>query len=495
MCNSYRNIRNKYTGKYVLSPCGKCKACLQEKAYKRTRRIDLQTKYDISSRQATLFVTLTYDNNCIPYINESEWYLYLNGEIDSLPVYRDYTKYITREKDCNYKRVYNKKLKVNTKVLELISDKYLDDDFLNKTSDFQLDKIRYTYNRNGKKYFRFDPVKVGILYYRDIQNFIKRYRINLKRKGYDFKTQFFVVGEYGPTTKRPHFHLLLSFPSSFVEVAKDTIVKAWTFDNITKYSEQIQLVTQNPASYVSSYVNSSNSLCQVLQNFKPFKQLHHYSQNYGMASSFTSLPKILESANKRRFEYRRLSRINGIDTVVSCVIPSYAIGRYFPKFKGFTRLSPHGLFNVLQNPQLLRLYKSLDYSEDDIHKISVCVRNKYLLFCELLSLKPNKANLLYFASVYSSIWTKYYSFLNIFAYENIKSREDYIYHFQNWFSMRFHHSLVTDILKECDINTFEPNYNNFPSVVNKHNKLLNAYNDYDKVKKIKNYALSEYSNL
>lgn len=47
-----------------------------------------------------------------------------------------------------------------------------------------------------------------ILVRKDLQDFMKRFRINLVRSGYNEKIRFFACGEYG-SRGRPHFHLLL----------------------------------------------------------------------------------------------------------------------------------------------------------------------------------------------------------------------------------------------------------------------------------------------
>ena len=44
---------------------------------------------------------------------------------------------------------------------------------------------------------------------RDVQLFLKRFRINLERSGYDFKIRYAAVGELGKTGKRPHYHLII----------------------------------------------------------------------------------------------------------------------------------------------------------------------------------------------------------------------------------------------------------------------------------------------
>ena len=64
MCTHQRFVVNKYTKTSFLAKCGKCKACLQEKAYKRSYRI----KCEQSPDKIALFVTLTYDRCSCPFV-------------------------------------------------------------------------------------------------------------------------------------------------------------------------------------------------------------------------------------------------------------------------------------------------------------------------------------------------------------------------------------------------------------------------------------------
>ena len=60
-------------------------------------------------------------------------------------------------------------------------------------------KVQYTW-KPGEKL----PSSVQILLYEDIQKFLKRLR-----KAYRGKLRYFVAGEYGEQTARPHYHMIL----------------------------------------------------------------------------------------------------------------------------------------------------------------------------------------------------------------------------------------------------------------------------------------------
>ena len=68
MCTNQREIKNLYTGHTLYVKCGKCPACLQEKAAHRVSRIKAQDSPNLS----TLMVTLTQDiGTIITSIRES----------------------------------------------------------------------------------------------------------------------------------------------------------------------------------------------------------------------------------------------------------------------------------------------------------------------------------------------------------------------------------------------------------------------------------------
>ena len=60
-------------------------------------------------------------------------------------------------------------------------------------------KVQYTWKPGEKR-----PDSVQILLYEDIQKFLKRLR-----KDYKGKLRYFVAGEYGEQTARPHYHMIL----------------------------------------------------------------------------------------------------------------------------------------------------------------------------------------------------------------------------------------------------------------------------------------------
>ena len=76
MCTNQREITNKYTGHKLYVKCGKCPACLQEKAAHRVSRIKAQN----SDATETYMLTLTYRNECVPYVRRDDAYLFAKNQ-------------------------------------------------------------------------------------------------------------------------------------------------------------------------------------------------------------------------------------------------------------------------------------------------------------------------------------------------------------------------------------------------------------------------------
>lgn len=83
---------------------------------------------------------------------------------------------------------------------------------------------------------------------RDCQLFLKRLR-EIVRKVSDVKLRYYLCSEYGPTTLRPHYHLVLfNFPVDVLK-AYDTILKAWSLGFV-----QVGPLLDGGSSYVCKYL-------------------------------------------------------------------------------------------------------------------------------------------------------------------------------------------------------------------------------------------------
>ena len=149
MCTNMKWIHNKYVDKPILVSCGHCKACLQEKANKRATRI----KNECHDGFIYLFVTLTYDRFSCPYIRHED----VLELVDSLPIYRD----------CEVRRdprthLFTRKFHPHVIATNEVVD-----------YNYHLNWLPYLKKSSGDK--------IGVCLFKDVQDFNKRLRQNLKR--------------------------------------------------------------------------------------------------------------------------------------------------------------------------------------------------------------------------------------------------------------------------------------------------------------------------
>lgn len=106
---------------------------------------------------------------------------------------------------------------------------------------------------------------------RDLQLFLKRLRIKLKREK-DISIRFYAAGEYGSNTHRPHYHLIIFgwFPddaiyfqqrNGFVYYTSKTLEDCWSVGKKTKLPIGFSLVTNvswETCAYVARYVTKKH---------------------------------------------------------------------------------------------------------------------------------------------------------------------------------------------------------------------------------------------
>nr|QPB07383.1 MAG: replication initiator protein [Microvirus sp.] len=106
---------------------------------------------------------------------------------------------------------------------------------------------------------------VEVLRKRDVQLFLKRLR------GYygDINIRFFCIGEYGPTTYRPHYHMLL-----FCSKALDAYLFKKEIERLWKLGF-VALSVINPAriGYISGYMLPLSELSPFFRQFPPFRTM------------------------------------------------------------------------------------------------------------------------------------------------------------------------------------------------------------------------------
>lgn len=407
MCTNQREIVNKYTGHKLYVKCGHCPACLQEKAAHRVSRI----KAEDSPLTDTIMVTLTYRRNDCPYVFREDAYKFACGE------FRDYIYYSSLDdrtehleicdlplsvyRDNNYRKVRMSKdyligyKNIGAKILCSIPPSYIQ---LSKDKAKTIKKISFKNNKD----LAHCHGKIGVIYYPDVQDFVERLRVNLRRNyGFDKNFKVYCTGEYGTKSKRPHFHVLMWIPKGSFETFRAAINASWPFSRICDFDRRVEKCFR-AASYVASYVNQSDNFPDFLKVY--FKPKHSFSKDFGCNLGVYSLASILSKFQRGTLSYFKQVTKDGQPTVVECPIPKYIIHRYFPKFKGYNRIAPTSLLECMQrfakfdygqksilnvsSPQMYginRLAYPVFYTNDDVYKISVRLNNAYQKF---LSLAP-----------------------------------------------------------------------------------------------------------
>ena len=353
MCINKRWIKNAYTGKKLLVKCGRCPACLVEKAHHRAGRI----KNNVYPNQVSLFCTLTYANECMPYVKLQD----LIDKKDKLSVYRD-----TDVRRVRVSGDYEMRYRVTPNVHVL--------DTFEMDPWFYNDSFEYYPARNK-------PDAVGVCYYKDIQDFFKRLDINLKRR-YGFKGKYsrFACHEYGTKGKRPHFHLVVFCDAVDVQVLKSAICEAWPFDRGKARHRKCERTKGSVANYVASYVNSFATFHPLLSSHT-FRSRCSYSRGFGLAPSAFSVDSLVSKASEGRLEWSFETLKQRIPTTVNVSVPKYVINRFFPKFKGYSRLASCEILDVLSDPlQLYRYAERLTYTSDDLKREIVKLTNARLRY-------------------------------------------------------------------------------------------------------------------
>lgn len=358
MCRNTHWIYNRFIRRSILVDCGKCPTCLQKKAVHRVNRI----RNNYADGQLVVFVTLTYRNECVPYVFRKDF----QNRLPSIRVHRN--------SKCRYNRVgrgssYAQSLCVSYDHIVL-------EEFYFREYFEQLDSNCVDYLSDLKDLKDY-PGRIGVCYYPDLQDFYKRLRQNLNRHyNYDGSFTTYNCSEYGGKSQRPHFHLLLFIEAKAWEIFRSAIDESWPFNDKRRCPLYIE-IAKDAASYVSSYVNCSASLSKILQT-PCFKQKHSYSKGFGLALVSFSLAQIRQKIVSGDLSYYSRKVVDGKSLVSSFPIPEYVINRYYPKFKGYSRIAPDTLFKYICFPETIsELRLTLDYSPDDERSIFIALTNAF----------------------------------------------------------------------------------------------------------------------
>lgn len=222
-CLNPKYITNKYTGEKIAVRCGKCVVCRNTKSALWVQRLE-QESYN---HRYTYFVTLQYDEQHVPQ-------MVLLDKKDSLsfPSYFDsFTQEVISLDDVSYDGIKRNRQKevefcLNTKVLNVLSK-------------------------------------------RDVQLFVKRLRELIRKIDKNARIRFFICGEYGPQTFRPHYHCLFFFEEEWISKRfEELLLRVWPHGFVFDPHP----ITGDASEYVASYVNCTAHLPKIMlhPSIRPF---------------------------------------------------------------------------------------------------------------------------------------------------------------------------------------------------------------------------------
>ena len=426
MCVSQRWIINKYDGSRHYVKCGHCEACQQEKALQRTNRV----RAEFNSDRTCIFATLSYADPYVPYIKKDELYEFKrrtdSGEDAVLNVYRDCERVRSNSGSGYVVKMLNEPIRQ----VRLIDYSFHGKDYRVDVDDVQ-DFENLHFVRKGRDYFHHG--KIGVINYEDFRAFYKKVRSYLKRRNYDKHYELFYVCEYGGDYARPHIHVLFSISPGDYELFKAAIMSSWSYSDHDRLDREVEIAV-DPASYLASYVNCAEALPELLSVSPPFRPRHKGSHGFGMSLRDFSYESVCKAIDDGHMRYDVQVIENGAFTTRSIPLPKYVICRYFPKFKGFSRLVADEISHVLQRPSaIIQYYTKAGLEPGDCDKIMNQIRNTR----KRLKLWTD-GQWLDYIRYYTLSYNLHYAELMKYAYSQVQRPIEWLYFYYNisdWFAL------------------------------------------------------------
>lgn len=329
-CQHPRTVVNKYTHESVVVPCGHCPSCVLRRSAVQT---NLLTTYSAQFRYV-YFVTLTYAPCFLPTLEVSVIEA-CTDDIADVPCVPNIDDLDAGDPNTylfgfrSVPRSASVKLKNST---------------VERT--FKDPEIRFSYPMKSKdllsilgKIKHYIPNRIPYVCNRDLDLFLKRLRSYYP----DEKLRYYAVSEYGPTSFRPHWHLLLfSNSERFSQTVCENVSKAWSYGRC-----DASLSRGFAAPYVASYVNSFVALPDFYTQMpKVVRPKSFHSIGFTESNLFprkVRITEIDEVADKC---------LNGVridrDGYFRTIRPSWPyLLRLFPRFSDVIRKSPSSIYQLL----------------------------------------------------------------------------------------------------------------------------------------------------
>lgn len=232
-------------------PCGHCQACLLAKSNAHTQALNFELMYN---GQYPIFALLTYSNNNLPLVEVHYDYLFKN----------DYQVTV-----------------FDTETGEELTSMILSEHELKKTINHAnkkhlTDRVRFVAGTSG-------TFITSTLRYTDVQKFLKRLRRYNEKKGLP-RLRYCYCGEYGPTTARPHYHLLLFCESAF----QRALLAKYIMQNWNHGFANSKYFNGSNGKYISQYINCADDVGTLFFRMRTIRPRFFHSVRLGR-EGFTRL--------------------------------------------------------------------------------------------------------------------------------------------------------------------------------------------------------------
>ena len=291
---------NHSTQSYMIQPCGHCFGCSNSRAVAN----DLLIQAHSSNFRFCCFVTLTFDMKSIPLgtffdVNDISYLVdYTNNDciIAEYPLISDDVK----------ENLYTSCQPINGKQFPPNTLPYL---------DYSLARLFLASLRQRIKQKRFKVFNEDGTYSYKPNKFIT-----------DEKITYYLVGEYGTKSLRPHFHILLFFNDPVtLSALRQNVPQIWSYGRT-----DFQLATGSASSYVASYVSNNALLPQIYRN-KHIRPRSKHSIHFGFKSMEVNKEKVQPSTPLFSLSFSFLA--DGKEK--SCLFTNSFINSLYPKTLGF----------------------------------------------------------------------------------------------------------------------------------------------------------------
>lgn len=354
MCTNIKPVRNPYTGKVIYAKCGECPSCQLDRAKRQLVRLVNTNMKD----RFNLFFSLTYDNNHVPYVKLSD----LDFGVE-VPVYRQCDSKYVQPKGLSFPYLRHK-----------FGEYQIDAFTLTSKADYR--RLKLTKSLPNPVDMKLGEV-VAVCCNQDFSKFIKRFCINFYRatgkkiQSADRSFGYYRVSEYGPTTFRPHFHVLFTFASDlrpYYEQIKAAIVKSWPMCNPDEFSNKEHGIQEaiSPNDYISKYTCRPADMPKALQ-VAHIRARPSFSTFIGRDNVQFNGDHFLACIANKAMEYVSPKRLSsGLSVLTSLCLPRYVTRWFIPAIKSAYKFTDGEIEGLCRNPEsCLPLLFSKGYTYDE----------------------------------------------------------------------------------------------------------------------------------